>query len=112
MNVNWLGDVLAGCLLLLMFSLGMAVGCYKSCATAETTGDLGDKVMAKLNELAAALAELTSQLEKAKGEIVAKVADLTAALDNVDLPAEAESALVALQAKVKELDDLNPDANP
>lgn len=64
----------------------------------------------KVNELAGKLDAVTAQLEKAKTEIVAKVDALVAALDNVELPAEASAKLAELQAKAQELDDLNPDA--
>jgi len=66
--------------------------------------------MAKLNELAEQLNQITTQLEKARVEVVERVNALVAALEDVGLPAEAEAALEALKAKAQELDDLNPDA--
>lgn len=63
----------------------------------------------KLNELAAKLAVVVTQLDKAKAEIVAKVDALVAALDGVELPADASARLAELQVKAQELDDLNPD---
>ena len=62
-----------------------------------------------MNELAGALAEVQTQLDKAKAEIVAKVAALEAALNDVTLPADAEAALASLKASAQALDDLNPD---
>lgn len=62
--------------------------------------------MAKLTELADRLTGIETVLNKVKTEVEA----LRAALENVDLPAEAEAALVRLEAISKTIDDLNPDA--
>jgi chromosome segregation ATPase len=63
------------------------------------------------DELAAALAALTAQTEKAKAEIVAAVAALEEALANAgSTTPEVDAALTALQAAVQGVDDLNPDA--
>lgn len=51
-----------------------------------------------------------------KEEILAKIADLEAALGDVDLPEEAADALVALRLNVQTLDDIvlieDADADP
>ena len=68
-------------------------------------------IMAKLSELATALTDVSTKLEKARAEIVAKIAELQAALGaDVDLPADVQAALDALTAKAQELDDIVPDA--
>ena len=66
--------------------------------------------MAKLNELVGIVNEITAQVIKSKDEVVAKIAELEAALVNVELPAEATAALNALKTSVQEIDNLNPDA--
>jgi hypothetical protein len=68
--------------------------------------------MAKVNELAAQLTVVKEQVTKAKNEVIKRIADLEAALANVDLPPDAEAALTALKAEVQAVDDLNPDAPP
>lgn len=69
-------------------------------------------IMAKVNELAAQLTVVKEQVTKAKNEVIKRIADLEAALANVDLPPDAEAALTALKAEVQAVDDLNPDAPP
>ena len=65
----------------------------------------------KVSDLAANLAALDTQLTKAQGEILGKIADLEAALAGVgDLPQEAVDALAALQVSAAALDDIVPDA--
>lgn len=66
----------------------------------------------KVSEVAAQLTSLGEQLTKAKDEILAKIAALEAALGDVDLPEEAEAALLALKDKAQSLDDVVPDAPP
>lgn len=66
----------------------------------------------KLNELSATLSAIAAQMEKAKAEIVAKIAELQAALSDVPLPADATVALAALSAIAQTLDDIVPDAPP
>lgn len=60
----------------------------------------------KVNELSAKFDALTSQV----GKIATEVAALKSALENVDLPADAVTALERLETAVKGVDDLNPDA--
>lgn len=67
------------------------------------------KVMTTVNELAAQLNQVNEQLNKAKVEIVAQVQALEGALQNVEIPAEAQDALNAIVATAQALDDLNPD---
>jgi hypothetical protein len=71
-----------------------------------------ENIMTQLNELAATLITVDNQLTKAKGEILAKIDALIAALGDVALPAEAEAALTALAAQAQVLDDIVPDAPP
>lgn len=66
----------------------------------------------RLNELTGELKLLRDQLSKAKGEIVDKIDKLTAALENVELPADAQATLIELKALGQGLDDLNPDLPP
>lgn len=66
----------------------------------------------KLNELSATLSAIAAQMEKAKAEIVAKIAELQAALSDVPLPNDAAIALDALSAIAQTLDDIVPDAPP
>jgi len=62
-------------------------------------------------ELAQALADIKTQADKAKDEIVAKVAELEAAIANAGSTSpEVDAALAALKGSVQGLDDLNPDA--
>ncbi len=65
--------------------------------------------MAKIDELAALITGVSDQLAKAKGEIVAKIAALEAALSNTELPAEAQTAMDNLKAVAQSLDDIVPD---
>jgi len=83
--------------------------CREKCQTNQSQEE---EIMAKLNELATTLAALDAQLGKAKDEIIAKIAELQAALTDVELPADAQAALDSLTAKVQALDDVVPDAAP
>jgi hypothetical protein len=70
-----------------------------------------EKILATNAELQASLTELGTQLDKAHGEIVAKVAALEAAIAaGGNTTPEVDAALVALKGKVQTLDDLNADA--
>lgn len=60
----------------------------------------------KANELSGRFDALTAQV----GKIATEVAALKAALENVDLPADAVAALGRLETAVKGVDDLNEDA--
>jgi hypothetical protein len=62
-------------------------------------------------ELAQALSDLAAQTDKAKAEVVAKVAELEAAIVAAgQTDAAVDAALEALKASVQGVDDLNPDA--
>jgi hypothetical protein len=69
-------------------------------------------IMAKISELSAIVAGLTAQVNKAKVEIVERIAALESALQDVELPSDAENALAELKASVQAVDDINPDATP
>ena len=68
--------------------------------------------MTTVNELAAQLNTVNEQLNKAKVEIIAQVQALEGALQNVEIPLEAQDALNAIVATAQALDDLNPDEQP
>jgi predicted nucleic acid-binding Zn-ribbon protein len=65
-----------------------------------------DTIMAKLSDLATRVTAIETTLNKVKTEVEA----LRDSLGDVELPAEAEAALVRLEAISKTIDDLNPDA--
>lgn len=73
-----------------------------------------DKILEQIimtnDELQASLADLTAQADKARSEIVAKIAELEAAIaaGGGTTPA-VDAALAALKGSVQSLDDLNPD---
>ena len=62
----------------------------------------------KIGELVTAVNEVGTQLTKAKGEILAKITELEAALADVDVPQAAQEALDALKVQAQELDDVVP----
>jgi hypothetical protein len=68
------------------------------------------RLMAKLSELDGMFAAVSAQLAKAKDEVLAKIAALQAALDDVPLPEKAEAAWQDLKATAQALDDIVPDA--
>jgi len=68
--------------------------------------------MSKLSDLTKALADIDAKLEKARTEITGKIAELQTALENTDIPAEAQAALDALSTSAQALDDIVPDASP
>ena len=76
------------------------------------------KILKKLNqiimeqsELAAQLTALQTQTEKAKAEIISKIADLEGALDAADdVTPEVQAAFDALKASVQGVDDIVADA--
>ena len=72
------------------------------------------KLMTKVNELASKLDLINSQMAKAIGEVQAQVAALQEAIAsaNMELPADAESALNNLVIAVQAFDDLHADADP
>jgi hypothetical protein len=74
---------------------------------------LENRIMATLQQHAADLQTMKTQLTKAKAEIVQKVADLEAAIANAgNTTVEIDEAMAALKGDVQALDDLNPDAVP
>ena len=76
------------------------------------------KILKKLNqiimeqsELAAQLTALQTQTEKAKAEIISKIADLETALGEADdVTPEVQAAFDALKASVQGVDDIVADA--
>lgn len=72
----------------------------------------GEKIMAALKDLATQLVALNDQVQKSRTEVLAKIAELEAALSNVELPADAQAALESLKASVQAVDDVVPDAAP
>jgi len=63
------------------------------------------------SELAAQLTALQTQTEKAKAEILSKIADLEGALDAADdVTPEVQAAFDALKASVQGVDDIVADA--
>jgi multidrug resistance efflux pump len=72
-----------------------------------------DTIMATQAEQAAKLRALGAQLAKARGEIIAAVDRLTAAVAaGGGTTPEVDDATAALQVAVQGLDDLNPDETP
>ena len=63
----------------------------------------------KLSELLQVLTDLQTQIDKAKAEILAKIALLELALSDVDLPADAQAKIDELKGVVQALDDIVPD---
>jgi DNA-directed RNA polymerase specialized sigma24 family protein len=69
------------------------------------------RIIMDQTQLAQALTDLKAQGDKAREEIVAKVADLEAAIANAgSTTPEVDAALAALKGTVQGLDDLNHDA--
>lgn len=69
--------------------------------------------MATQAELAQSLADVSTQVDKAKAEIVAKIGDLETALANAgNTSPEVDAALAALKASVQGVDDIVPDPVP
>lgn len=68
--------------------------------------------MSNISQLASALMAIQNQLAKAQAEILEKIASLQAALNDVELPAEAEQALADLISRAQQLDDVVPDDEP
>lgn len=66
----------------------------------------------KLHELSAAITEVSAQVAKVKDEVLARIAALETALQDLDLPEDAVVALTALREGVQALDDVTPDLEP
>jgi hypothetical protein len=72
-----------------------------------------DAIMTTQAELQAALEALTAQTEKAKAEILDKIAALEAAIDNSDeVDQGVADAFFALKAAVQGVDDIVTDEQP
>ncbi len=72
-----------------------------------------DQLMATQAQLAQELRDIKDQNEKARTEILAKIAALEEALANAgNTTAEVDAALADLKASVQADDDLNPDTQP
>jgi chromosome segregation ATPase len=70
-----------------------------------------NQIIMEQSELAAQLTELQTQTEKAKAEIIAKIADLETALSAADdVTPEVQAAFDALKASVQGVDDIVADA--
>lgn len=70
-----------------------------------------NKIMASQAELAQQLRDITAQNEKARAEILAKIAALEEALANAGgTTAEVDAAVADLKASVQTDDDIVPDA--
>lgn len=66
----------------------------------------------KLSELAVAVTGISDQLAKAQAEIVAKIGELESALSDVEIPADAQTAIDNLKTSAQGLDDIVPDVIP
>ena len=72
---------------------------------------LKELIVTSQTELAGQLNQLKDQADKARAEIVAKIADLEAALANGGpVTAEVQAAFDALKSSVQTVDDIVPDA--
>jgi len=92
----------------------LALGLLGGIALSKTINE--SKIMRTVAELTTALEANTRTVEKIRVEVTGKIGELTASitelrrqLENVQLPPAAEAALVAHEAKLKELDDVIPD---
>jgi ABC-type transporter Mla subunit MlaD len=72
-----------------------------------------ERIIVNQTELAQALIDLKAQADKAKAEIVTRVAALEAAIAAAgSTSAEVDAAIAALKGSVQSLDDLNADPVP
>jgi len=71
-----------------------------------------EEIVMKLNELSGILTGLGTQLAKVQQEILDRIADLEAALTDVEVPETAVVALGELVTSVQSLDDIVPDVIP
>lgn len=69
-----------------------------------------ENIMTQISEIEPLLANINTQLTKARDEIVSRIANLEASLATVELPPEATAALQQLQGIAQVLDDIVPDA--
>ena len=102
------GAMFAACLLLTVFALGLLLGVFKSIPGGATEPDLETekRIMAKLNELEGKVREMNVLLSEASTEINDKIAALTTALADVEIPAGAADELEALKVKAQALADI------
>jgi len=70
------------------------------------------EILMKVSELSTAVAAISAQLTKVRGEVLDKIAALETALTDVDLPEDAIDALNALRGDVQAIDDIVPDVVP
>ena len=72
--------------------------------------DFERRLEMKLEELSAQLLSVSTQMAKAKDEILGKIAELEAAVGNAaDLPQEVVDAVAAVVGAAQQLDDIVPD---
>ena len=72
--------------------------------------DFERRLEMKLEELSAQLLSVSTQMAKAKDEILGTIADLEAAVGNADdLPQEVVDAVAAVVGAAQQLDDIVPD---
>jgi hypothetical protein len=70
-------------------------------------------IMATQEQLAQELRDIKTQNDKARAEVLQKIADLEAAIANAgNTTTEVDEALAALKASVQTDDDIVPDAPP
>jgi hypothetical protein len=75
--------------------------------------NLERRIEMKLEELSAQLLSVSSQMAKAKDEILTRIAELEAAVGNAgELPPEVVDAVNAVIGAAQQLDDIVPDAPP
>lgn len=67
------------------------------------------KIIMKLDEVAGVVRGVKDQVDKAKAEILAKIASLETSLANVELPVDATVALDELKLATQAIDDIVPD---
>lgn len=86
-------------------------------ATKDDLKTTEENIMAKVSTLGATLNAIKAQQEKADAEIRTKLDDQKKAIENltnqlgdIDIPADAQAALEALQVSTQALDDIVPDA--
>jgi len=69
------------------------------------------RIIMNMQELAQGLTDLKTQTDKARAEVVQKIADLEAAIANAgNTTPEVDAAIEALKASVQATDDVVPDA--
>jgi hypothetical protein len=76
-------------------------------------------IIMKIEELVTINQSIKGQLNKAEAEIIARIANLNAKIDeliaaaaNADLPQEVADSLLEVQSAAQALDDITPDETP